>query len=294
MKVKIAFQVVVAAMFALCQLPALAQGVIVYKNDGTKIKVPYTLLDSIATYTYEEEIPGEPGEDSVSVKTFTVKGVSFKMVYVDGGTFEMGASGWENARPVHSVTLSSYYMGETEVTQELWQAVMGSNPSYFIGSQRPVGLVSWNDCQEFIEKLNTLTGEKFRLPTEAEWEYAARGGNKSKGYIYSGSNDVDAVAWYKGNSESSIHEVKGKLPNELGLYDMSGNVWEWCSDWHGAYSSGAQVDPAGPASGSWRVLRGGGWIDYAPDCVFWFRNYDAPAGTRTDYGLRFVLPSVSQ
>lgn len=294
MKVKIAFQVVVAAMFALCQLPALAQGVIVYKNDGTKIKVPYTLLDSIATYTYEEEIPGEPGEDSVSVKTFTVKGVSFKMVYVDGGTFEMGASGWENARPVHSVTLSSYYMGETEVTQELWQAVMGSNPSYFIGSQRPVEQVSWNDCQEFIEKLNTLTGEKFRLPTEAEWEYAARGGNKSKGYEYAGSDNVGDVAWYTDNSKSSTHEVKGKLPNELGLYDMSGNVWEWCSDWYGAYSSGAQVDPAGPASGSTRVRRGGSWSSDAAYCRVFYRSGITPTAALTYNGLRFVLPSVSQ
>lgn len=294
MKVKIAFQVVVAAMFALCQLPALAQGVIVYKNDGTKIKVPYTLLDSIATYTYEEEIPGEPGEDSVSVKTFTVKGVSFKMVYVDGGTFEMGASGGGNALPVHSVTLSDYYIGETEVTQELWQAVMGSNPSSFTGNQRPVEQVSWNDCQEFIEKLNTLTGEKFRLPTEAEWEYAARGGNKSKGYIYSGSNDVDAVAWHRDNSESSTHEVKGKLPNELGLYDMSGNVWEWCSDWYGAYSSGAQVDPAGPASGSCRVLRGGSWSNFVTSHPVFYRSYSTPSFTNNYRGVRFVLPSVSQ
>lgn len=295
MKVKVAFQVVVAAMFALCQLPALAQGVIVYKNDGTKIKVPYTLLDSIATYTYEEEIPGESGEDSASVKTFTVKGVSFKMVYVDGGTFEMGSSsGDSDERPVHSVTLSSYYIGETEVTQELWQAVMGSNPSSFTGNQRPVERVSWNDCQEFIEKLNTLTGEKFRLPTEAEWEYAARGGNKSKGYEYAGSDNLGDVAWYSDNSESCTHEVKGKLPNELGLYDMSGNVWEWCSDWYGAYSSGAQVDPAGPATGSSRVVRGGSWGNDAAYCRVLNRSRNSPAGTFDDYGVRFVLPSVSQ
>ena len=185
-------------------------------------------------------------------------------------------------------------MGETEVTQELWQAVMGSNPSYFIGSQRPVEQVSWNDCQEFIEKLNTLTGEKFRLPTEAEWEYAARGGNKSKGYEYAGSDNVGDVAWYTDNSKSSTHEVKGKLPNELGLYDMSGNVWEWCSDWYGAYSSGAQVDPAGPASGSTRVRRGGSWSSDAAYCRVFYRSGITPTAALTYNGLRFVLPSVSQ
>lgn len=295
MKVKVAFQVVVAAMFALCQLPALAQGVIVYKNDGTKIKVPYTLLDSIATYTYEEEIPGESGEDSASVKTFTVKGVSFKMVYVDGGTFEMGSSsGDSDERPVHSVTLSSYYIGETEVTQELWQAVMGSNPSSFTGNQRPVERVSWNDCQEFIEKLNTLTGEKFRLPTEAEWEYAARGGNKSKGYIYSGSNDVDAVAWYSDNSESSTHEVKGKLPNELGLYDMSGNVWEWCSDWYGSYSEALVTNPQGPSSGSNRVFRGGGWRHAAVYCRCASRNAYMSTSTYYYLGLRLAISATER
>ena len=192
-------------------------------------------------------------------KTFTVNGVSFEMVFVGGGTFQMGGN-YIDELPVHSVTLSDYYIGQTEVTQELWKAVMGSSPSYsdYVGAKNPVNDVSWNDCQEFISKLNRLTGGRFRLPTEAEWEYAARGGNKNCGYKYSGSDYfLGSVAWYKDNSGSEVHPVGSKSPNELGLYDMSGNVWEWCSDWYGDYPSSPQTNPTGPSSGSGRVLRGG-------------------------------------
>ena len=194
---------------------------------------------------------------------FTVRGVSFEMVRVEGGTFRMGATSeqgsdvWDNEKPVHSVTLSGYYIGKTEVTQALWKAVMGSNPSKFIGDNLPVEMVSWDDCQEFIRELNALTGQNFRLPTEAEWEFACRGGNNSRGYKYSGSNYIDNVAWYDGNSGDKAHPVATKSPNELGIYDMSGNLWEWCSDWYGDYSSGAQANPKGPYDGSYRVVRGG-------------------------------------
>ncbi len=198
---------------------------------------------------------------------FTVNGVSFEMVHVEGGTFRMGATSEQeddadsDEKPVHSVTLSSYYIGKTEVTQALWQAVMGSNPSNFKGADLPVECVSWNDCQEFIKKLNRLTGRNFRLPTEAEWEFACRGGNNSRGYKYSGSNDIDNVAWYDGNSGDQTHPVGTKAPNELGIYDMSGNVWEWCSDWYADYTSYSQTNPKGSQSGSYRVNRGGSW-DY--------------------------------
>ena len=229
-------------------------------------------------------------------QTFPVNGVSFTMVGVEGGTFTMGATSeqgtsdpYDDEYPTHSVTLSDFAIGETEVTQELWRAVMGSNPSSFSGTNLPVEMVSWNDCQTFIQKLNQLTGKKFRLPTEAEWEYAARGGNKSKGYKYAGSNTLGDVAWYEDNNSYRTHPVKQKQANELGLYDMSGNVWEWCQDRFGTYSSSAQTNPAGPASGSNRVYRGGSWNNFARYCRVSFRSSNAPTLYRSNLGLRLAL-----
>ena len=213
----------------------------------------------------EGEEPYTPEEPEFANKTIAVNGVSFDMVAVEGGTFTMGATAEQgldadfDEMTTHQVTLSDYMIGKTEVTQELWQAVMGSNLSCFESDKFPVECVSWHECQEFISKLNSLTGLKFRLPTEAEWEYAARGGNKSKGYKYSGSNDIASVAWFSGNSSSRTHNVATKAPNELGLYDMSGNVYEWCSDRYGIYSRESQTNPKGPSSGSFRVVRGGSW-----------------------------------
>jgi len=226
---------------------------------------------------------------SESSETITANGVSFTMIKVEGGTFKMGSKrGNSDEKPVHQVTLSSFSIGQTEVTQELWEAVMGSNPSYFKGSKLPVEKVSWNDCQTFITKLNQLTGKTFRLPTEAEWEYAARGGNKSKGYTYSGSNKIGDVAWHSSNSNSTTHDVATKSPNELGLYDMTGNVWEWCQDWYGSYSSGSQTNPTGPTSGSSRVLRGGGWVSDATNCRVANRSSLKPTGTSYYLGLRLA------
>ncbi|MGM9811707.1 MAG: SUMF1/EgtB/PvdO family nonheme iron enzyme [Muribaculaceae bacterium] len=228
-------------------------------------------------------------------QTFTVKGVLFTMIAVEGGTFTMGATpeqgsdAYSDEKPTHQVTLSSYYIGETEVTQALWQAVMGNNPSYFKGDNLPVERVSWDDCQEFIKKLNALTGRKFRLPTEAEWEYAARGGKKSRGYKYSGSNNVDNVAWYKNNSDEKTHPVKTKQPNELGIYDMSGNVYESCHDWDGKYSSNAQSNPKGPNIGSDRMGRGGSWLDYAGRCRSSSRDSNYPGHRNGSLGFRLVL-----
>ena len=227
--------------------------------------------------------------------TFTVKGVSFEMVYVEGGCFDMGATteqgsdAYDNEYPVHSVTLSDYYIGRCEVTQELWEAVMGSNPSYFKGAQNPVESVSWNDCQNFIKKLNSLTGRTFCLPTEAEWEYAARGGNQSSRYKYSGSGNIGDVAWYDDNSGGKTHAVGTQTANELGIYDMSGNVWELCSDWYGSYSAGAQTNPQGPSSGSRRVLRGGSWCYFAGYCRVSARRSSDPDSSNNSIGLRLVL-----
>ena len=219
------------------------------------------------------------------------------MVYVSGGTFTMGATSeqgsdaYSNEKPAHSVTLSGYYIGKYEVTQELWEAVMGSNPSYFKGDNLPVERVSWNDVQEFLRKLNAMTGKRYRLPTEAEWEFAARGGNSSRGYKYSGSNSLGSVAWYRDNSGSRTHAVGTKSPNELGIYDMSGNVWEWCQDWYSSsyYGSSPRTNPKGPNSGSYRVDRGGGWGGSARGCRVSNRDYGTP-GNRDDYlGFRLAL-----
>ena len=232
----------------------------------------------------------------MEAKTFTVKGVQFTMMPVEAGTFTMGATSeqvnpYGDEKPTHQVTLTNnYYIGQTEVTQALWKAVMGSNPSNFKGDNRPVEKVSWNDCQTFITKLNKRTGQNFRLPTEAEWEYAARGGKKSQGYQYSGSNNLNEVAWYTDNSSSHTHDVATKRPNELGVYDMSGNVWEWCQDWYGSYSSTSQTNPTGPTSGwSYRVFRGGRWYDGARNCRSSNRSGNSPGGTYGDVGLRLVL-----
>ena len=228
-------------------------------------------------------------------ETIEVGNVAFEMVYVEGGTFTMGATAeqgsdaWDDEKPAHGVTVSSYYIGQTEVTQALWQAVMGSNPSNCKGDDLPVEQVSWEDCQEFVRKLNRLTGKNFRLPTEAEWEYAARGGKKSRGYKYSGSDNIGSVAWYDDNSGSRTHAVATKSPNELGLYDMSGNVYEWCQDWRGGYGSSAQTNPAGPGSGSFRVFRGGSWGGGARYCRVSGRNNFSPTYRFSYLGLRLVL-----
>ena len=254
--------------------------------------------DNTLTATLEVE---KPKFYNGAKKTYTVNGVSFTMVDVEGGTFTMGATSEQGSdadsdeKPAHKVTLSNYSIGETEVTQALWQAVMGSNPSHFKGDlQRPVEQVSWNDCQTFIKKLNQLTGENFRLPTEAEWEYAARGGKSSKGYKYSGSNTIGEVAWYTDNSLSKTRSVKTKKPNELGIYDMSGNVYEWCSDWYSSsyYSSYSGTNPTGPSSGSYRVLRGGSWYDYAWYCRVASRGVSSPDYRSIYNGFRLSLQFI--
>ena len=256
-------------------------------------KYYYRIIIDTGSVTFESET--RTFETLKTIFSLTVNGVIFEMVYVEGGTFDMGATTEQGSdaesdeKPVHSVTLDGYYIGKCEVTQELWEAVMGSNPSNFRGAQNPVESVSWNDCQNFIKKLNSLTGRTFRLPTEAEWEYAARGGNQSSHYKYSGSGNIDDVAWYYDNSGSSTHAVGTRTANELGIYDMSGNVWEWCSDWYGFYSAGAQTNPQGPSSDSCRVLRGGSWGNDARGCRVSNRNLSGPGNSNGHSGLRLVL-----
>ena len=227
-----------------------------------------------------------------------IKQLVANMVRVEGGTFTMGATAEQGSdadgdeKPTHQVTLSTYYIGKYEVTQAEWKAVMGTNPSNFKGDNLPVVNVNWYDCQEFISKLNELTGKQFRLPTETEWEYAARGGNKSNRTKFAGSSDIDSVGWHAGCSNGTTHPVGQKRPNELGLYDMSGNVFEWCQDWYGSYSSTSQTNPQGPATGTRRVFRGSGWSSHPKGCSLSCRCYRDPDGRDDDIGLRLALLSL--
>lgn len=236
----------------------------------------------------------------IQKETFTVKGISFVMVKVEGGTFQMGSNNGEsNEQPVHQVKLSKdYYIGETEVTQVLWYKVMGQLPTtdgpqweekYGFGDNYPAYRVSYNDVIRFLTELNKLTGKKFRLPTEAEWEFAAKGGNKSKGYTFSGSNILGDVAWCRSNANSSSHPVKTRKANELGIYDMSGNVCEWCSDFYDNYPSSSQTDPTGPILGSKRVIRRGSWGDNEEKSPVTNRSNLSPDFRSNGMGFRLAL-----
>jgi formylglycine-generating enzyme required for sulfatase activity len=222
--------------------------------------------------------------------------LNIEMVFVQGGTFTMGCTPeqgddcWSWEKPTHEVTLSDFNIGKYEVTQAQWKAIKGDNPSINKGDNLPVEEVSWDDVQEFLRKLNQKTGKQYRLPTEAEWEYAARGGSKSRGYKYSGSNTLSEVAWFGDNSGYKTHPVGGKKANELGIYDMSGNVWEWCSDWYGNYGSGSQMNPKGQSSGSDRMFRGGSCGRSVGYCRVAYRLYDSPGFRYALLGFRVVLP----
>lgn len=230
---------------------------------------------------------------------FTVEGITFEMILVEGGRFMMGdevendIDCYEDEAPIHRVTLADFYIGKLEVTQELWRAVMHYNPSHFRGYKNPVENISWEDCQLFINRLNKLLGQNFRLPTEAEWEYAARGGNKSRGFMYSGNKKIKKVAWYWDNSKRNEHPVAYLMPNELGLYDMSGNVYEWCYDWYeDKYPTESQVNPKGPKNEKnklfRRVIRGGSWATVKHFCRVANRDSGNPnLGTSTS-GFRIV------
>ena len=288
-----------------------------YSNCDVNHDGDVTSADITYVYNILLGIPNTNPEPNV--EEITVNGVTFKMVFVEGGTFIMGIDQHiGSAYPPHEVTLSSFSIGQTEVTQELWVAVMGINPSYFneygnadlhsnhasydagVNLQRPVDYVNYGDCLEFCEALNQLTGKNFRLPTEAEWEFAARGGNLSQGYEYAGSDSINDVAWYKGTIPSTELWTEGwgsqtvatKAPNELGIYDMCGNVDEWCLDWFGTYSSGAEAltNPTGPETGTRRVMRGGNCLTTNPGIMkVYYRNMQNPDARGNARGLRLVM-----
>ena len=235
-----------------------------------------------------------------TVKNFNINSAVLTMVRVEGGTFQMGGSD-ENAqeyeKPVHNVTLDSYYIGLCEVTQEQWEAVVNGrvpgpleDPLWYNNERvLPKTMVSYDECFEFINKLNAHTGLEFSLPTEAQWEYAARGGHKGRGYTYSGSDDAEEVGWCYENAATTVTIVATKTPNELGLYDMTGNVNEWCSDWYDYYSSEDQTNPAGPDSGQFRVMRGGSVINFYKECRVSSRFGGEPGSHFFFVGFRVVL-----
>jgi formylglycine-generating enzyme required for sulfatase activity len=224
------------------------------------------------------------------VKELITNVYPIEMVTVQGGTFQMGSSdGEDNEKPLHTVTLSTFQIGITEITQAQWESVMGENPSLCKGTNHPVEEVSWNDVQKFINNLNLATGKNYRLPTEAEWEFAARGGIKSKGYKYAGSNNVGEVAECEGGNDGTPKPVGGKKPNELGLYDMSGNVSELCSDFYSEYSVFAQTNPNVTTSGFNRVFRGGSFYDFVHYCRVANRRNGSPDNSYGDLGFRVVL-----
>lgn len=242
------------------------------------------------------------GQDFVE----TALGLNMKMVYVQGGDFLMGATSEQGSdaendeKTIRRVRLDSYYIGECEITQEQWEKVMGTSiyqqankagaSVKATGPGYPMYYVSWEEAQAFCRELSRLTGRTYCLPTEAQWEYAARGGNKNEGTKYSGSWSIDAVAWYDGNSGSNVRPVKNKRANALGLYDMSGNVREWCVDWYSkSYNVNDTNNPTGASTGSSRVLRGGGWNNYARYCRVSYRYYNFPSSRFSDLGFRVVV-----
>ena len=275
-----------------------SEAITIAKVENTQLKVALE-KGSTGRATSDEEVRiTQPSSNNYSRiindsdLSFTVNGISFTMKYVEGGSFQMGGnsiSAEKDETPIHNVSIESFYMGEIEVTQALWEAVMGTNPSYYKGNLNPVDNVNWYDCHNFIKKLNHLTGKKFRLPTESEWEFAARGGKNSKGYQYAGSDKMTMVGWCKDNSDMITHPSQGKQPNEIGLYDMSGNVWEWCSDYYGGYRGGFQKNPTGPSSGSLRVLRGGCVATSANRCRVSARIGENPSNSVRNRGFRLAL-----
>ena len=235
--------------------------------------------------------------DSLQVLRFEVKGIVFSMQRVEGSVFVMGGTREQHREaistdlPRHTVALDAYYIGHTEVTQALWQTVMNEEPLTLEGynPNYPVTNISWYDCQTFIQRLDSITNMPFRLPTEAEWEFACRGGLYSKGLRYSGSDKVEDVAWFDYISNSKVHPIKEKAPNELGLYDMSGNLFEWCLDWYTRYTSESLINPAGPNDGRRRVLRGGCWNYSARNCRVSYRLNDSPQHADNYYGFRLAM-----
>lgn len=273
-------------------VPQSISGDIKNITPGFNKKIVWTVLDDLKSLTgndfvFDITLKEQQRENILS---------TYGMVFVQGGTLQMGCTSeqtlcFDDEKPVHAATLNSYYIGKYEVTQSQWVEIMGNNPSHFKSAYLPVENVSWDEVNEFITKLNQKTGKRFRLPTEAEWEYAARGGNHSKKFLYSGSNSIMEVSWVNSNGERTTHQPGIKEPNELGLYDMTGNVMEWCQDWSGKYGAGHQMNPQGPGTGSEKIVRGGGWFSDARYCRVASRDCKNLASKFSSLGFRLVHPA---
>ncbi len=273
---------------------ALCCVVVSCERDPDFVKGQYLYENQELTYVNGLLIQWGSDDLSVDVKD-AVWEIVTSMVYVNGGTFSMGSENtvYPNEHPVHNVTLSDYYLAKVTITQKQWDAIMGENSlwseNYGKGDNYPANFISYEQAKQFIKRLNDYSGLKFRLPTEAEWEYAACGGQQSQGYSYSGSNDANMVAWHRGNANGAMHPVAKRVPNELGLYDMSGNVWEWCSDWYGIYPTESVTNPTGPATGSKRVVRGGSFTYDAEFSRCKTRNYLPETNQSLAVGLRLAI-----
>jgi len=271
----------------------------VNRDDGHKARTVSTTTTTVVTTTVGGRTVREYAPNSTEAaneRSRVLRRLADNMVRVDGGSFMMGATAEQGSqanadeKPAHRVQVSSFYIGKYEVTQAEWKAVMDENPSYHRGDNLPVENVSWQACQDFIRRLNSLTGKHYRLPTEAEWEYAARGGASGGSYVYAGSNTLSEVAWCNANAGGETHPVGQRKANELGLYDMNGNVWEWCADWYGSYDKvPTQSNPTGVSSGSSRVLRGGSFYDFDQVSRVSVRYWNAPSEWNFNIGLRLVL-----
>jgi len=270
---------------------------VVTVKEGYKISFDYqdneVLLTAKSVGTAIITATTEDGKSSAKCTVVvTLQPIEPDMVFVEGGDFWMGSDYYNFEQPIHKVTVSSFNIAKFQVTQKEWKAIMGVLPSncFYKGDNLPIYNVSWNDAKDYISQLNNATGKNYRLLTEAEWEYAARGGKKSSGTEYSGSNNIDLVAWYSQNSDEP-NPVGKKAANELGIYDMSGNVWEFCSDWYGYYSNTPQTDPQGPISGTHKIIRGGDFNSFYSYCRVAMRMRKAPDENLNYYcGFRLVHP----
>lgn len=288
MKTRVLSTVILAVVLSLTTISC--------ERDPQFVKGQYHYENQELTYVNGLLIQWSSDDLSEDIKD-AVRDIVASMIFVEGGSFTMGSDDtlYPDEQPIHDVTLLDFYLAKVTITQKQWTAIMGENPlwseNYGKGNDYPANFISYGQAKQFIERLNEYSGMQFRMPTEAEWEYAACGGKYSQttSYTYSGSNEVNEVAWHRENANGSMHPVAKLKPNELGLYDMSGNVWEWCSDWYGNYPSGSVTNPTGPSTGTKRVVRGGSFTYDAEYSRCKTRNCLSENNQSLAVGLRLAI-----